>query len=162
MTLKAFPGKTISVRASTTCCILSRESDVIGRDADGNPMMTVMEYGKGRVVYVNFAPESDAFLKGGAYFGKDLNPLYLIYREAARIAGVERVVCKPADVANVGFTEHRLDGGRMLAVAVNYDPSPAVVELSVKGRISRVWGDGTLDGNRLALGANGFCVLEID
>ena len=97
-----------------------------------------------------------------AYFGKNLNPLYLIYREAARIAGVERVVCKPADVANVGFTEHRLDGGRMLAVAVNYDPSPAVVELSVKGRISRVWGDGTLDGNRLALGANGFCVLEID
>ena len=68
----------------------------------------------------------------------------------------------PADVANVGFTEHRLDGGKTLVVAVNYDPSPVVVDLSVNGRIARVWGGGTLDGNRLALAANDFCVLEID
>ena len=154
--------RSIAVRASTTCRILSRESEVLGRDADGHAMMTVMPHGKGRVVFVNFAAESDAFLKGGAYFGKALNPLYLIYREAARIAGVERVVCKPADVANVGFTEHRLDGGKMLVVAVNYDPFPATVELSVKGRVTRVWGGGVLDGHRLALGANDFCVMAVE
>lgn len=161
MTLKAFPGKTIAVRAATTSRILSHESEVVGTDAEGNPMMTVVEYGKGRVVFVNFAAESDAFLKGGAYSGKNLNPMYLVYREAARIAGVERVVEKPADVPNVGITEHRLDDGRTLAVAVNHDPSPAEVELSIKGRIARVWGGGAADGSRLSLGANDYCVLEV-
>ena len=47
--------------------------------------------GKGKVVYVNGAIERDSFLQGGAYSGKDLNPLCLVYRTAARLAGVRRV-----------------------------------------------------------------------
>ena len=161
MTLKAFPGKPIAVRADTTCRILSHESEVIGTDAEGSPMMTVMKHGKGNVVFVNFAAESDAFLKGGAYWGKNLNPMYLIYREAARIAGVERVLKKPADVPNVGITEHRLADDRTLAVVVNYDPAPVGMELSAKGHVVSVWGAGAVDGNRLSLGDNDCCVLEV-
>ncbi|MBQ6247835.1 MAG: beta-mannanase [Kiritimatiellae bacterium] len=157
--LAAHPGRTICARSPSTVRIVPRESRVLGATADGDAMMTVADYGKGRVVFVNAPIEREAFLRGGAFSGEDPNPLYLAYREAAKLAGVRRVVEK-GDCPCVGITEHPAEEGSTVIVAVNHEPRAVECPVSICGRIGRVWLGAPVDG-ALALPPHGIAVFEV-
>ena len=143
-----------------TVRILPKRSRILAKDAAGNAYLTVCDYGKGKVVYVNGAIERDSFLQGGAYFGKDLNPLHLVYRTAARLAGVRRVVEKSAACPNVGLTEHPDGTGRVIVVAINYDPEPVTCPIRVAGRVGTVY-RGTVADGQIVLAANDVAIFEV-
>lgn len=160
VTLEGEPGRPLTVRSSSTVRILPKRSRVLAKDAAGNAYLTVCGYGKGKVVYVNGAIERDSFLQGGAYYGANLNPLYLVYREAARQAGVRRLVEKPADCPNVGLTEHPDGTGGAIVVAINYDPEPVTCPVRVAGRVGQVY-KGTVKDGRVVLAANDVAIFEV-
>ena len=99
------------------------------------------------------------FLRGGAFSGEDPNPLYLAYREAAKLAGVRRVVEK-GDCPCVGITEHPAEEGSTVIVAVNHEPRAVECPVSICGRIGRVWLGAPVDG-ALALPPHGIAVFEV-
>ena len=158
--LAAFPGRTIRVKRSSTVCVLPRESKSIGFDKKGDAMVTVANFGKGRVVFVNAAIERESFLCAGAYFGDALNPLYLVYREAAKIAGVKRVVEKSDSCPNVGLTEHKAPDGAIVIVAVNYNPVEIACPVKINGNLGRVW-RGDVSPDCIRLGPNDVAVFEV-
>ena len=159
LALAAFPGRTIRTRRSSTVRILPKESKVLGSSMNGDAMVTVANFGKGRVVFVNAAIERESFRSAGAYFGGGLNPLYLVYREAARIAGVKRVVEKGESCPNVGLTEHKLSNGNTIIVAVNYNPHEVVCPIKLSGKLGRVW-HGDVYPDSIRLGSNDVAVFE--
>ena len=158
--LAAFPGRAIRAKRSSTVRVLPRESKSIGFDKKGDAMVTVANFGKGRVVFVNAAIERESFLCAGAYFGDALNPLYLVYREAAKIAGVKRVVEKSELCPNVGLTEHKAPDGAIVVVAVNYNPVEIACPVKINGNLGRVW-RGDVSPDCIRLGPNDVAVFEV-
>ena len=100
-------------------------------------------------MFVNAPIDRDAFLRAGAFEGDNPNPLYLVYREAARIAGVRRVVEK-GDCPCIGLTEHPAGDGRTIVVAVNHEPREEECPVRIKGALVRVW-RGTVADSRIVL-----------
>ena len=158
--LEGHADRPLRVATASTVRILPTRSRVLDTSAAGNAFLTVCDYGKGKVVYVNAAIERDSYLRGGAYFGKDLNPLYLVYREAARIAGVRRRVEKDAAFPNVGLTEHPDGKGGAVVVAVNYDPEPVTCPIRVDGTVGTVWRGQVTDG-AITLPANDAAIFNV-
>lgn len=158
--LEGHADRPLRLATSSTVRIQPTRSRVLARDAAGNAFLTVCDYGKGKVVYVNAAIERDSYLRGGAYFGKDLNPLYLVYRAAARLAGVRRLVEKDEAFPNVGLTEHPDGTGGAIVVAVNYDPEPVTCRIRVDGKVSKVW-RGTVSDETLVLPANDAVIFSV-
>ncbi len=157
--LAAHPGRTIHARSSSTVRIVPRESRVLGATADGDAMATVSDYGKGRVIFVNAPIERDAFLNADAFASENPNPLYLVYREAAKIAGVRRVVEK-GDCPCIGLTEHPAGDGRTIVVAVNHEPREVECPVRIKGALVRVW-RGMVADRRIVLSPNDAAVFEV-
>ena len=156
----ALGGKRISLRDTTTTRISSVNSKVLAADADGMPMVTVADYGKGKIVFVNNALELDCVSRGDCFTGKSLNPAYFIYREAARIAGIRRTVEKAADVPGVGLTEHRLENGATLVVAINYEPYAVKCPISVSGALGEVH-RGKVTSDSIEFGPNDMAIFEV-
>lgn len=157
-TLPGYPGSTINASCPSTVKITSTGSRVIAQAADGEPVMTVSAFGKGKVIYVNAPLEVSAVTGDGAFYGDNINPLYLAYREAAKLAGVKRKVVKPAECAGVGLTEHKLADGKTLVVAINYDPEAVEMPLSVKpSKVLR----GEFDGGKLSIPANDAAIFIV-
>lgn len=124
------------------------EGDVLAKDAEGSPVMTMKRLGTGRVVFVNGAVEVNAAIDG-----------WPVYAEAAEVAGVKRVV--RGDNPSVGFTEHSMNGVTYV-VAVNYKSDPVNVNIECDGTISRTFGSGALKDGVLSLGANNAVVIELN
>lgn len=158
--LAAFPGRAIRVKRSSTIRVLPRESKSIGVEKNGDAMVTIANYGKGRVMVVNAAIERESFLGTGAYFGEGINPLYLVYREAAKIAGVKRIVEKSEFCPNVGLTEHKAPDGAIVVVAVNYNPVEIACPVKINGNLGRVW-RGDVSPDCIRLGPNDVAVFEV-
>ena len=156
--LKGFPGRTINAFSTTKTVITPQRSEVLGRAADGRAMVTSFACGKGHVIYCNFPIESDSVCRSDCFYGKSVNPRYLVYRTAMETAGVVRKVVK--DLPGVGLTEHRLKDGRTAVVAVNYDDFAVECPVKIAGTVERVWGGEVKDGV-LRLGANAAAVFTI-
>lgn len=127
--LLSYPNKIINASCPTTDRIKSKNNTVIAKTADGEPVVTVSNYGKGKIMFVNFAMEKMATEGSGIFDGN--RPLYLIYREAAKVAGVKRKVELPEECINIGITEHKLKDGKTLIVAINYNPEETRMAISV-------------------------------
>lgn len=156
--LKAYPGKKIVTYNPTRTDIVSVRSEVLGATEDGRAFVTVCQKGKGKVVYCNFPIESDSVCRSGCFNGKSPNPRYLVYRKAAKLAGISRIVEK--ELPGVGLTEHRLPDGRTVVVAVNYDNFPVVCPIKMKGTVDRVW-VGQVTDDSLVMGANSVAVFTV-
>ena len=156
--LKGCPGRKISAWNNTTTRIVPKTSEVLAATADGRAMVTASRYGKGRVVYCNFAIESDSFARPDCFSGKDVNPRYLVYQAAAKIAGVKRRVTK--GLPNVGLTEHPLADGRTVVVAVNYDDFAVTCPIALDGSLGKVW-RGKVSGKEISFEANDVAVFEV-
>jgi len=160
MKFDAYPGKVIDGWEDGYTEVLPKRSKVLARDERGRAMMTVADFGKGKVVYVNFGMDQDAVGRSTAFSGKNPEPYYLIYRLAAEIAGIRRRVT--TDVPTVGLTEHPdAKTGRMVVVAVNYEPDDVTTALRVDGRVTKVYRGEVKDG-KLSVRGNDAAVFEIE
>jgi hypothetical protein len=157
--LKSFPGRPGSVGDEMKTLWSARDCEVLASDAAGNPVMTVKPYGKGRVIAFNGPLEFDTAKKNDAFTGEKINPRYLVYREAARIAGIRRVVEK-ADSPLVGITEHPVADGRTIVIAVNYEPAAVKCAVTVNGTVGRVW-RGDVAGGTVSINANDAAIFEV-
>ena len=159
--LKSRPERSIEVADAGTCHLLATAgAEVLAEEeGTGEPMATVCTYGKGRVIVVNAPLDVYAVDRTDAPDGGDSNPLYLIYREAARLAGVKRLVEK-GDAPSVGLTEHAFGDGRTLVAAVNYGPAPIHCPFTTDSRLGTVYRGHVADGV-IDLDGNDVAVFEV-
>lgn len=143
---------------SVTTVMVPRKSEVLATDESGAAVMTVNALGTGKVVFCNFAVESDSASRSDCFDGENLNPRYLVYQEAACIAGVARRVDKSEP--NVGMTEHHLADGRTIVVAVNYNNRPVDCAITIDGTMGRIL-RGEVSKSKICFGANDFVVFEV-
>ena len=116
-------------------------------DADGNPLMTEFQYGKGRVLLFNGALETNAQIDG-----------WPVYRLAAKIAGVKRRVVSSDPL--VCLTEHPRADGSAIIVAINYSDKPKTCTPQADGRIGAVY-RGETEGTMLRIAPNDAAVFEL-
>lgn len=151
-------GAVIRGADSTTTRISAIESTVLAKTFSGEPVVTVKSYGKGKVLFVNFAIEMNSIQSSDCFVGPKPNMRYLVYRAAAKEAGIVRKVS--SDIPYVGFTEHETADGRTIVVAVNYEPAPVNIPVMVRGVIGETWRGKIADGV-LEIPANDAAVFEI-
>lgn len=158
--LKSHPEQTMRGVSAFRSLVIAERAEVLAADTDGNPVMTVSGYGKGRIFFVNLAIEKMSVAEmPGCFHGDALNPLYLLYREAAERAGVKRTAVTP--LPGVGITEHVLDDGRTVCVAVNYEPEEAVCPVAVNGKIVQTW-NGEWNSGSLRIAGNDAAVFLVE
>ena len=143
---------------TTTTRISAVRSTVLARTSAGEPVVTVGSFGRGKVVFVNFAIEIGAVCSSDCFAGTRPNMLHLVYRAAAKEAGVVRRV--ESDMPSVGFSEHKAADGRIVIVAINYEPVPVKAPVVVRGSIGEVWRGKAADG-LLEIPANDAAVFEV-
>ncbi len=98
---------------------------VIASAPDGNPAISVNEYGEGRIWFVGYPVETMA---ATTPYGLEKQPLYEIYRLLGA-RSKERIVSLSA--AQAAVTEHILDDGKHAAVLMNYAMIEQTLTLSV-------------------------------
>ncbi len=135
-----------------------RSARVLAADDQGRPVVSVSEYGKGKVVYCNFAVETMGVEEGGCWTGSEINPLYRVYECAAQVAGVKRRVRK--SLPQVGITEHPQGDGRTVVVAINYEPQAVKCPLEIDGAVETVI-RGSFEGDQLMIPANDAAVFMV-
>lgn len=125
-------------------------AQVLGREGDGNPVFTSVDYGKGRIFLCTAPLELESARTPGAY-----GPGAVAWRVYAAIAAglsPRRVAAKA--LASTALTEHPVDDGRRLLVAINHHHE-AVEERVVVAegwRVERVlYGHGAIAEGSVAL-----------
>ncbi len=158
-TLKSHPEEAMHAVQAFRSLVKAERAEVLAADSGGNPIMTAAALGRGQVFFVNLPLEQTAVQKSGCFHGEDLNPLYLLYREAAERAGVRRLV--KTELPGVGITEHPREDGKTICVAINYEPEEAFCPLEVSGRIREVW-NGELRDGTLRIAGNDAAVFLVE
>lgn len=158
--LKSHPEQTMRGVSAFRSLVVAERAEVLAADTDGNPVMTVADYGRGRIFFVNLAVEKMSVAEmPGCFHGEALNPLYLLYREAADRIGIKRTATKL--LPGVGITEHALEDGRTVCVAVNYEPEEAVCPVAVNGKVVQTW-NGEWSSGTLRIAGNDAAVFLVE
>lgn len=152
-------GKRVAGHDTTTTRLTAEASEVLATAEGGSPVVTGFRLGKGQVVFVNFALELDAVLRGG-FSGPNPNPRYAVYRLAAERAGIKRVATK-GDAPSVGLTEHPLADGRTVVVAVNYEPTAVTCPIRLAAPLGKVY-RGLVLSDSIRLGPNDAAVFAVE
>ena len=158
-TLAAYPDRPIYAWDKTTCKLLPGEAEVIGKTAAGEPVFTKFSYGKGTVLLCNAPIDRQTIGRADALTGKWVQPYYLVFREAAKIAGLKHVVEK-SDCPWVGITEHPAKDGATIVMAINFEPRAIECPVKISGKVGRVWRGDVKEG-RIALEANEAALFEV-
>jgi hypothetical protein len=96
-------------------------AEVLGRELDGNPCLSVVDHGAGRIFLSTLPLESAAVARSGAFHGEAAPPLWRVYQAIAADQVSARVLRKTDP--RLGITEHHLAPSERLAVLINYSPS---------------------------------------
>ena len=155
-----WPDRRITLASSHTRRIEPVSARVRAEDDAGRPAVTVNDFGKGKVVFVNAALEANAVANGGCWTGETMNPLFLVYRAAAAEAGLAPVVQKPETAPELVLSEHPDGKGGTYVVAVNASPKTITCKLKIDGKVEYVW-SGKMRGGELTLPPNDGCVVLI-
>jgi hypothetical protein len=133
-------------------------AEVVGREADGNPMFTRFQLGQGDLFLLTAPLERTLAETPGAFHTQEAPSLWRIYREVAAPMLAARAVQK--DHALLGLTEHPLPDGRRVIVAVNYSPRPLETTLTFRDgwRPGPAW-YGAQEGARLNIPQNDAVVF---
>jgi hypothetical protein len=136
--------------------LLSTRAEVSGRNRDGDPILSRCACGAGQAWFLNLPLEEILIATDGAFYGRDTQPFYRIYRKFFQESGGERLIAK--DHPNIGVTEHRLDADTVIGVLVNYCPEQAVTGF----RTAPGWKlDGTLYGDPAEIPGNDAAIVRI-
>ena len=114
-------------RAEFRIDLVNRDAEVLAVDADGNPAFTSRAYGKGRALFLA-APIERAASETPRAFLPGAPELHRFYSMAAEAAGVRRNVLRTNPFLTL--TEHAVDAGTLLVVAVNNTPEPLTDEIT--------------------------------
>lgn len=110
---------------------------VLARDGGGTPVMSENAYGRGTVYFLTYPIEDVVGGTPGVVSGPGEVPYHEFYRAMPRLRSPEKVVKK--DAPNVLYTEHVVDAGTRLVVAVNATPRESAVTFAFDGfSLSRV------------------------
>jgi hypothetical protein len=109
-------GGEFKVRFKTT------RAETLGWEEDGNTAFSVAPYGKGHVYFLSVPLEMMATTTPGAFHHADAPPWWRIYRAISQEVVKGRVARKQHPM--LGVTEHPLEEGRLVVVAVNHSPEP--------------------------------------
>lgn len=104
-------------------------AEVLGREADGNPVFTEARYGKGRIFFLAFGMEHELARTPGAFHAEDAKPYWQIYRVIANRATTRRIISGSSPF--IGITEHPLDKKTRVIVLINYSPKDVNAEFAV-------------------------------
>jgi beta-galactosidase len=157
--LAAHPGRTMNCRDKTTARLLPGDAEVLGRTTDGEPAFTRFKLGKGQMLVCVAPLDRQAVERTDVLTGARIQPYYLVFREAAKAAGLRHVVEK-GDCPYVVFTEHPVADGSTVVVAINCEPREMECPISVNGTLGRVW-RGDVTAKRVKLAANEAAVFEV-
>ena len=101
-------GKTFSTNQSITRRMIANDCEVLASDENNYPVILKKDYGQGKLIFVNAALENNALNKD--------NELYLVYRQLAKLAGLEL----PNKSKAIGITRHKTKDGKELKFYINY------------------------------------------
>lgn len=93
----------------TTRKLISQTAQVLIADQSGNSILTINSYGKGKVFYLNLAPET-------AVLEESRPQWYKVYRMIFCLMGLNL----PEKAPQIGRTLHRFPDGRTLEILLNY------------------------------------------
>jgi hypothetical protein len=119
----------IRLSSETTTVISVERARVLATDANGSPFMTVSDFGKGRVAFVNCELERIAAMRHDCFTENNLNPAYLLYAAAADALGLSRLC--PEKSPFVSLTEHCDGNGKVIRVGVNYSHADVSVPFPI-------------------------------
>ena len=154
------PDRPMSTWEKTTCVLLADGAEVLARTAAGEPVVTKFGLGRGTVVLCNAPIDRLAVSKTNTFTGERIEPYYLVFREAARVAGVRHVVEK-GDCPWVGITEHPAGAGKTIVMAINFEPREISCPVSMSGEIGRVW-RGNVEKGTIRLAPNEAALFEVN
>jgi len=125
-------------------------AEVLGQEEDGNPIFTRAAYGSGQLYFLSVPIETYlANLPGGFHGREGQPPWWRIYRTIGEPFMAQRAVRKTDPI--VGLTEHPLDDGRRIVIAINYSPEPreAALEIAKPWTVEEAWyGVAPVDGSQ--------------
>lgn len=141
---------------------LSTDAEVLGAEADGNPVFTSHSYGKGKVFFLACPIELSLVGQPGAFTEE---PAWKLYRHLMRDMPSNRAVTRQSPC--IGVTEHPLDGRRRIVAMINYHPEEITDRIVLKnGWIIRkiLYGNASLANGTetVTLSANDAVVMEIE
>jgi hypothetical protein len=115
-------GTTFRVNAAVKLNLRSTGAEVLANEPGGNPVFTCQPYGTGQLYFLSLPVERALSETPGAFSGPEALPFWQIYARVAQDQIKQRVAAR--DIPEVGMTEHVLEDGRLLVVAINYSPAP--------------------------------------
>lgn len=159
-TVPSGEGRSIYSWEKSTCRLLAAGAEVLSATASGEPVFTKFRNGKGTVLLCNAPIDRQAVGKATAFTGERVDPYYLVFREAAKAAGIRHVVEK-GDCPWVGITEHPAEDGSTIVMAINFEPREIVCPISVDGGIGCVWRGEIGRKGELRLAPNDVALFEV-
>ena len=166
LTFDGLPGQpTLTTRGSFRLRLEPARAEVLAREADGNPVFTRADYGRGAIYFLSAPMEREQTVTPGSFHAPDAEPWWQVYQHIARDAIAKRFASKHHP--QVGLTEHTLDDGRRVLVLINYSPEPISTRLTVANgwQVDGVWHGAAPeqgpDGLVCALPANDACVVVV-
>jgi hypothetical protein len=129
----------LTLQAPIRLLLKTAGADVLGSEPDGNPIFTCTRLGKGKVYFLSVPLELELSSLPGAFHSADAQPFWKIYRHFALPFIARRALSK--DNPMVGVTEHPIDSGKRVIVAINYSPEVQTIILTpAEGwRIDQAW-----------------------
>ena len=157
--LASSPDRPMSSWEKSKCVLIAAGAEVLAGTSSGEPIVTKFANGRGTVLLCNAPIDRLAVSKTNTFTGENVEPYYLVFREAARAAGVRHVVEK-GDCPWVGITEHPAADGSTVVMAINFEPRAMACPVKVNGRIGRVW-RGDVGEREIRLAANEAALFEV-
>lgn len=148
--LRNSPEYRISGAYRTRSQLTAIRAEILAEETDGNPLMTVCQYGRGNVYFINAGIERLAAETPGE------NDFWRLYQLFADHCGIRRRVT--ADTPGVGLTEHELTDHRVLVVVVNYTRETRHCSISPSMSFLQSW-NGYVENSVLSIAAHETAVL---
>jgi len=118
----AFGGKEYSFRTKRTYVLESVGAEVLARDNTGNPVISSYQYGKGRVILVNYPLEENLIDGHDAFDGGDFE----IYKSIF----ADKIAAQPVKITGEGvFTTLHKEGDKIYTVSVNHTGKPSPIKI---------------------------------
>ena len=157
--LASSPDRPMSSWEKTKCVLIADGAEVLAGTSSGEPVFTKFANGRGTVFLCNAPIDRLAVSKTNTLTGEHIEPYYLVFREAAKAAGISHVVEK-GDCPWVGITEHPAADGATVVMAINFEPRAIVCPVKVNGRLGRIW-RGDVGEREIRLAPNEVALFEV-
>lgn len=155
-----FQGEILPMKTQTSFQIESADAEILARNQENVPVFFKHAYGEGTIFFLTAPLEKYLAGRKGA-FHREGEPRYdLLYREAAKAAGICPIV--DSDSPFICFTEHNDKDGNTYIFAINYSNKEQTAVLAVENgyHLVTVFGPEITE-NTLTLGQNSGALYKV-